>query len=220
MLAPMRRGMRRNLAIATAVAAIVAAVLIATLSGGGPHHNNARSPARTSAAGELTLSARYLGIGVEELRKRLRSGSSLAAVARSTSGHSESGLIEAIMAPQVGRIESEHLSRAAEASRIAHLRARLEAQLTHRRRPRDLAAAARYLGITSASVVRQLGQGRSLAQIAASVPGHTAAGLEKALVQARRERYEHYVAAGVISRSEARKALEGVRGRVHAEVYG
>lgn len=212
--------MRRNLAIATAVAAIVAGVLIATLAGGGSDRDKAPPRARTSAAGELTLSARYLGIGVGELRKRLRSGSSLAAVARSTSGRSESGLIEAIMAPAVRQIESEHLSRAAEGSRIAHLRARLEVQLTRRRRPRDLAAAARYLGLTSAAVLRQMGQGRSLAQIAASEPGHTAAGLEKALVDARRQRYEHYVAAGVISSSEARRALEGVRGRVHAEVYG
>ncbi len=212
--------MRRNLAVATAVAAIVAGALIATLSGGGSHHDKAPPPSRTSAADELTLSARYLGIGVGELRKRLHSGSSLAAVAGSTNGRSESGLIEAIMAPEVRQIESEHLSRAAEGSRIARLRARLEAQLTRRRRPRDLAAAARYLGVTSATVLRQLEQGRSLAQIADSEPGHTAAGLEKALVQARRDKYERYVAAGVISSSEARKALKSVPSRVHAEVYG
>jgi hypothetical protein len=47
----------------------------------------------------LSTAARYLGVSTARLREQLRSGNTLAHIASATSGKSEAGLIEALIAP-------------------------------------------------------------------------------------------------------------------------
>jgi hypothetical protein len=56
--------------------------------------------------------------------------------------------------------------------------------------PRDLAAAADYLGLSTVQLAGDLQAGRSLAEVAAATPGRSAAGLSAALVAEKRGRLE------------------------------
>jgi hypothetical protein len=63
---------------------------------GARHRPGARMRGRGKG---LSTAARYLGVSTARLREQLRSGNTLAHIASATSGKSEAGLIEALIAP-------------------------------------------------------------------------------------------------------------------------
>ena len=67
----------------------------------------------------------------------------------------------------------------------------------------ELAAAASYLGTTTASLTTQLQAGRTLAQIAGATNGKSAAGLVSALVAAEKTELVAAVTAGKLTQSQA-----------------
>ena len=73
-------------------------------------------------------------------------------------------------------------------------------------RYRDLPAAASYLGLSPTQLEAELRSGRSLAQIAASTPGRSPAGLIDALIAAKRQRIAARAAAGRLTSSQAERA--------------
>jgi energy-converting hydrogenase Eha subunit B len=82
----------------------------------------------------------------------------------------------------------------------------------------DVPVAARYLGLEPRRLRRDLRAGRSLAQIAATTPGHSVGGLVAALVSAREARLTAAAAAGRLpGKAEARR-LAQLPARVASEV--
>ena len=81
-----------------------------------------------------------------------------------------------------------------------------------------VAVAARYLGIGRAQIRAGLRSGRTLGEIAESVPGHSARGLVVAIVAARETALEERVRAGrlapALARAEAAHLIERVTGLV------
>jgi len=67
----------------------------------------------------------------------------------------------------------------------------------------DLAAAATYLGSTTASLLTQLQAGKTLAQVAAATSGKSTAGLVAALVAAEKTEIAGYVTAGKLTQAQA-----------------
>jgi hypothetical protein len=84
---------------------------------------------RVRTPGLAPTAARYLGLSTTELRRRLRSGETLAQLATG-GGHSQAGLVEALLAARkvafASRLESGQISRAREAKALSHLRSRIE----------------------------------------------------------------------------------------------
>ena len=80
-----------------------------------------------------------------------------------------------------------------------------------------IAAAAQYLGITDAQLLRDLGLGHSLAQVA-KARGKSIAGLEQAMVAAIRSRLDRALAAGVISKAGEQRVLSRLPARIARRV--
>jgi hypothetical protein len=74
-----------------------------------------------------------------------------------------------------------------------------------------VAVAAGYLGISRSQLRSDLADGQTLAEIANSTSGKSAAGLVHALVQARAKRIEARAASGKLSKSEAAARLVAAR---------
>ncbi len=93
-------------------------------------------PARPRG-GPLAAAAAYLAVSEPALHRDLRSGMTLAEVAERTPGHSEAGLVAAIVASRTqalaAREASGKLTASADARRVAHLEERVTA-LVHRTR--------------------------------------------------------------------------------------
>jgi hypothetical protein len=67
----------------------------------------------------------------------------------------------------------------------------------------DLAAAATYLGSTTANLLTQLQAGKTLAQVAAATSGKSTAGLVAALVAAEKTEIAGYVTSGKLTQVQA-----------------
>ena len=185
------------------------------------HHtrNGARARAgqtrqhRRSARNVVRAAASYLGLSVAQLRRELRSGKSLAQIARETPGKSEAGLVHAILTAQ----------RANFATAEAKLARRVKAQVSApggpvgQVRTLGLGRTARaYLGLTGAQLRADERGGKSLAQIARETSGKSEAGLIEALVAARARALEVAVRAGALSATAEKTRLEAVRRRMSA----
>jgi hypothetical protein len=83
-----------------------------------------------------------------------------------------------------------------------------------------LTAATAYLGISDSELRSQLASGKTLAQIASSTSGKSAAGLIDALVAAQRKQLDQAVASGRISRSTADRIESNLESRVTDMVNG
>jgi DNA-binding transcriptional regulator YdaS (Cro superfamily) len=165
-----------------AAGAVIAAILILLLSGGG-----ARRSGAASAGTVLQIASGYLHLSTSEVRRRLRAGETLGEIAQSTRGASRVGLIDAVYARRAQAIERLHLPPATEHAELKALRRALAAQVDRaRRRAGARRAAARYLGLSEAKLSAKLTGGRTLAQLAASIPGRSRAGLIEALIAPRR----------------------------------
>lgn len=80
-----------------------------------------------------------------------------------------------------------------------------------------LGAAAQYLGVTDAQLLRDLGSGRSLAQIAKS-RGKSVSGLEQAMVGAVRSRLDRLASAGLITKAQEQRLLGRLSARINKRI--
>ncbi len=79
-------------------------------------------------------------------------------------------------------------------------------------------AAAAYLGMTPPQLRGELRSGRTLAEVAASTPGRSAAGLEQAITQARAAALAAAVASGRLSSAREQTLLADLHRQTAAEV--
>jgi hypothetical protein len=209
-------------AIVGVVLACGAVAAVAATSPSSGHGSALAGPTARHAAHRhamLAVASAYLGVSKAQLRKDLREGKTLAQVAKETSGKSEAGLIEALVAARKAR----------SAANIAKLERRVRAKVdgvgalgslglgakggpkaASARTRADFAArnylglpAAAYLGLSAAQLQSELQSGETLAQVAKETSGKSEAGLIEALVAARRERLAAAVTAGLLSQSHA-----------------
>jgi hypothetical protein len=83
-------------------------------------------------------------------------------------------------------------------------------------RERLTAAATKYLGITPATLRSERRAGESLAQIAASTPGKSVAGLKAAILAGAKARLDGAVSDGRITSEQARARLSALSSRIEA----
>jgi hypothetical protein len=212
---------------------VVVLVLLLTGSGGG--HRRPGSPPRKAAAqvlpagGTLTTAAGSLGKSHAAPRKEPRSARTPAQVAEASRGHSALGLIETLVNARRARLSAEvaagRIPPSREAKMLATLRRRLTAAVdrpvapkVRSRRPRDLAAAAAYLGIGLPQLRKELHAGSSLAQVAAATPGRSVEGLIESIVAVRQVSLAETLAAGAITPKAHARLLATLRQRVILEV--
>jgi hypothetical protein len=190
-----KRAVKRRLALAVGLAALAAGGAVAAVAAtSGPDHkaHSARTGARPGGR-DLAAAAAYLGIAPQQLESEIGSGKSLAQIAGSTAGKSESGLVSAIVAAR----------RAQLAAASAKLPQRVQAEVK-RVRGAHLASAVRgYLGLSPIEIREQLRDGRTLAQIADATPGKSSSGLIAAIVSARRQQLSAAVAAHKLTQAQA-----------------
>jgi len=231
----MDRGLRYKITVGAIVGVVLACGAVAAVAATGPDSGHRNAHRRQTAhqrvrdhGGTLAVASTYLGVSKTELRKDLREGKTLAQVAKETSGKSEAGLIEAIVAARKARAAANSAglekrvrarinrvgglgvlgpgaggSKAASASAHGEFAARSYLGLP----------AAEYLGVTAAQLQSDLQSGKTLAQVAEQTSGKSEAGLIEALVAARKERLAAAVTAGVFSQAQAstREAMLGKR---------
>jgi uncharacterized protein (DUF433 family) len=207
--------LKRRVAIAVALVAVLAggaAVAFGATGGAAPARGHHARHQGAHAAPLLSAAASYLGISTSQLRTDLRTGESLGQIAASTPGHTEAGLIAAMVAARRQQFSAglgERVSALVKAPGGPH-------GLASRRGLRQ--AGLRYLGIPPRQIVRELRAGKSLAQIADGVPGKSAAGLIDAIVAAAQQRLQAASAAGHVSAARASARLAALRERVTAVV--
>jgi hypothetical protein len=225
----MKQNWKQRAMIGVAVAAVIAGVIVAIVTTTGHSHAPVNSAGAGSGSsgrrGDLAVAASYLGLTGAQLRSDLRAGRTLASVANATSGRSSAGLIEALVSAKAATLDAAKaggkLPKAKESARLARFRKRALAEVS--RLPgagADLSAAARYLGVTPEQILSERRSGRSLAQIANTTSGKSAAGLIDALVSARKANLAAAAAAGSLSWANEHKLLSTLRQRVTTEVNG
>jgi hypothetical protein len=216
------------LALVLALAAGAAAALAAGGSGGKgatQTHNGAAKAlsdvqlphrhAHRSLRPTLGAAASYLGSTVAKLRSDLRTGKSLAQIAKETPGKSEAGLIAA-----VEQVRQKKITKAQQ-----RLDGRVSTQVRIPGGPRagrhifSLREDARtYLGLSVSKLHGEERAGRSLARIASEMPGKSEAGLETAIFNARRQQLETAVKAGAMTAASESASLAHLQRRIHAYV--
>jgi hypothetical protein len=82
----------------------------------------------------------------------------------------------------------------------------------------DLKAAVAYLGVSPAKLLQELRSGRTLAQVADSTPGRSAAGLVDQIVATRKAALAAAVRAGGLRPAQESAALASLRGRVRIRI--
>jgi hypothetical protein len=195
----MTRAVRQKVIAGAAVAVLVAGGALAAVSATGQGADAKRGPHHAGSARarshDLATAATYLGLSPAELSRQLRGGKTLAQIAAgSGGGRSAQGLTEALEAAKRAKLAklAANLPKrvSAEVQRPGgpgggprlSPRARLHALFSHRRRLAGAIVA--YLSTTRAQLERELGSGKTLAQVAAATPGKSAAGLVNAIVAA------------------------------------
>jgi hypothetical protein len=179
----MTRLIRRRLPVVVVLAVLLAGGAVAAMAAGGGtrpagHSANAdhRGIAATPRGRSLLQSATYIGISPEAVEQGLHSGKSLGQLA-TEAGKTEAGLVQALATTARAGLE-QRLTRTVKQPGGIH-------GVHHRHGHPLRVAAAGYLGVTPTAISAQLRAGRTLAQIAATTPGHSRAGLIDALVAAR-----------------------------------
>src|SRR3954453_11080184 len=151
---------------------------------GGPGHHG----------DELAAAASYLGLTQAELLTQLQSGKTLAQVADGTSGKSKAGLIDALVKAETAELDAAlkagTITQGQHDQMVAGLTARFTDMVNnggpgrgpgfgHGHGPGggdDFAAAASYLGLTTAELATKLeSSGKTLAQVADATSGKSAA---------------------------------------------
>jgi hypothetical protein len=199
-----QRSVRQKVVAGAAVAVLIGGASLAAVSatgqGNGRAGKHARHSARRLRTHDLAAAAAYLGASPASLASELRTGKSLAQIAAAHgSGKTASGLVEAIVAERKARLQKA----------AANLPARVSAEVARPGGPSDGplrsraagasalalfttpghlgARAASYLGLSLAQLRNELHAGKTLAQIAATMPGKSHDGLVAALVAAKQQ---------------------------------
>jgi hypothetical protein len=200
------RALKRRLALAVGIAALAAGGAVAALAATSGTTHRAHS-ARTGAqlgGRDLPAAAAYLGIAPQQLESELSSGKSLAQIAGSTAGKSESGLVSAIVAAR----------RANLGGGAPKLPKSVQAEVKRVRGAHLAGVVRRYLGLTGVQIREQLRAGKTLAQIADSLPGKSSAGLIAAIVSTRRQQLAAGVAAHKLTPAQASSRSATLTARV------
>jgi hypothetical protein len=195
----------------------------------GDHHGPGRH------GDELAAAATYLGITQTQLLTQLQNGKTLAQVADATSGKSVAGLIDALVKAETTELDAAlkagTITQAQHDQIAAGLKARFTAMVNNTRPPHgpgfghghgpggdDFAAAASYLGLTSAELATQLQSGKTLAQVADATSGKSAAGLVDALVAHETTELDSALEAGTITQAQHDQMVAGLKDRFTALV--
>jgi hypothetical protein len=187
------------------------AVAIAATGSGGSHR---AAPRRSGPHGLLSAAAGYLGFSVPQLRQELRAGKSLGAIANATPGHSEAGLIQALLAARRSRLRQLE---AALPQRLAALVGQTRGHSRSKPHPVRQAVLS-YLGLGAKRLQAELRSGRTLAQVADSTPGRSAAGLLSVVLRARQARLSQALHSGSITEHAAAARRAKLPARVHAQI--
>jgi hypothetical protein len=216
----MSEHLKRNLLLGLALAAVIAGVIIAAAPGGG-HHTRLASrglAAGSSKPSDVQLAAGYLGLSPAALRRRLRSGETMAEVAAATPGRSASGLIARLLAAREAALKAEKPLTSAGRQTLSRARSQIVAEANHGRgRSGPVQAAARYVGLSETALRDKLRSGQSLAQVAVG-QSKSRAGLVEALVTLKAARLRTALAEGAITGGEEKAALASLASRVSQEV--
>jgi hypothetical protein len=118
----------------SAVAAKLPSLITAEVDrSGGPASARASGRLRRGQGRALTAAAGYLGVSAAQLRGELRSGKTLAQIAGSTSGKSEAGLVQALLAARkaalASRVSAGKITQAQANAILPKLAARASAQV-------------------------------------------------------------------------------------------
>jgi hypothetical protein len=223
--------MKAVAATVVAVVLVVTGVAIAAIAGSRGGHSPTAQQAGAAAPrsrSDVAAAAAYLGINRSELRRRLRSGKTLAQVAAATSGRSTAGLAQALVAARGARLSQAvaagTVPPAQQAARLELIRKRVAAEVNRVSAAGGLGVgghvppAARYLGISAAQLRAELHAGRTLAQLAGSAGGKSVNGLIKALVSDGRAKLAAGAASGRLSRTKEVARLATLKRRVTAAV--
>jgi hypothetical protein len=216
----MRDHLKRNLLLGLALAAVIAGAVIAAGPRGSQHHASKakHALARGSAPGDEQQAADYLGISRAELRRRLRTGETMADVANATPGKSASGLIAALLASRTTQLKAHKLPTAAEREALAHARTQIVAEASHRRgRSGPIPTAAAYLGLSEPALRAKLQAGESLTEVA-TAEHRSRAGLIEALVALRAKRLKTALAQHAITPTQEKSALSTLHTRIKREI--
>jgi len=220
----MRRTLKRRLAIAVAGLAVASGGAIAAVSATGqgatgkPRSAHRAALRRAAGAhGVLAAAVRYLGIPASQLRSDLRSGKTLSQIADATSGRSEAGLIQALVAARQMKLAR---ASANETQRVSAMVNRPLTGIAGRpaRTHGTTAAAVGYLGLPAATVRAELRSGKTLAQIADATPGKSESGLLDAIVAAESKRLEAAVRAGRLTEAQDSARLAKITKHAHTAV--
>jgi hypothetical protein len=219
----MGRILRRRIALAVALVAILAGgtavALGATREG---HHRARHARAHRGAAarrsGLLDAASSYLGVPKSRLQLELQSGKSLAEIAKATPGKSEAGLVAALVAAVKTKLPSPPPDLETRIQALVNRTPATERDRHFRhdgaRRSVLRATVLSYLGLTRRQLVEQLKTGKTIAQVADSIPGKSAAGLTDAIVKAFSVRLDAAVAAHRLSKDAEAQHLA----RLHARI--
>src|SRR5919197_2612104 len=165
---------------------------------------------------DFAVAASYLGLTLDQLRRELESGRTLAQIANATSGKSADGLIAALVAAEkqelADAVSSGKLTQAQADAISATLQQRFT-DLVNGTFPKGghgfgfriagLDAAATYLGLTEDQLRTQLESGKTLAQIANATNGKSADGLIAALVADAKKQIAAAVSTGTLTQAQA-----------------
>ncbi len=197
--------------------------------------------------GGLQTASDYLGVSVSTLMGDLRSGKSLADSAGATSGKSESGLVDALVAKAKSQLEKAMSAGKLSQDQVTKLEANLQdgvKKLVEAKRPAPSAApsvpkpgfglgfgfgwlggglqtASDYLGVSVSTLMGDLRSGKSLADVAGATSGKSESGLVDALVAKAKSQLEKAMSAGKLSQDQVTKLeanlQDGVKKLVEAK---
>ena len=182
---------------------------------------------------ELGAAATYLGLSESDLRTKLQAGQSLADVAKAQSkdlAGLEQAILDAAKADLDKAVAAKDLTQAQADDMLAKLKSRIAdvangtprfrgpggpGRPGHLGRPfgQDLAAAAKYLGLSESDLRSKLRAGQSLADVA-KAQSKDASGLEDAIVAASKANLDQAVAAKKLTQSQADGILSGLKAHV------
>lgn len=209
----MSRLTKRRLALLTALLAMLAGgatVALGSSGGGGRTKTaHAHSGKRVSL---LSVAAGYLGVPEAQIRSELHSGKSLAQIADASSGHTSGGLIAALVGARSAHL-SERITTLVSSPGGAKSRT---GKAARRGSARTVALA--YLSLSPSRLRSLLHAGRSLGEIAGSIPGRSTSGLIDAIVANAARRAAPKTAAGHLGKSSQAARLARIRKRVSAAV--
>ncbi len=212
------------MALGVALAAILAGgTAVALGATSAPKHARGIRQARVHARGAkrrgiIQAAISYLGLAPTQVAAQLHQGKSLAQIAAATPGKSEAGLVAAIVEAVKGKIPSPPADLEARIKAIVNRTPGTElarhTRLGGRRHGALRAAALAYLGMTRHELIKQLKTGKTLAQVADSTPGKSAAGLTEVLLATFKGKLDARVAAHQLSKGAESARLAFLRGRI------